>query len=877
MPLRDDSRLRFWAFSTRQFILVVAVLAIAGIALAVLVSRIDRDLVALTTAPTDNQQWEMAQVDVEALVLIDAIRAVEMGLDTSLDEVRKRFDIFYSRIDANRHRSRAVGDPDLTASAAALVRIRDGLEALVPLIDGPDPTLRSDLPQLRAEIERMRLEARAVALDYVRHFAQQSDAQRQAFAWLIERTTILGVVLLVALSLAVIVLIRVFQLSVTRAKVISESNERFQNTIFASRDAIIVAGDDGRVIEVNPAAERMFGYSHNAFLGNRIADLVVPERLRRGHLSSFARHVAIGWAPVGSQDRLVTTARRAGGEEFPVEISLGSAMLGSHRIVIGFVRDISDQLKAEHELIAARDDALAAARARSSLLAFMSHEMRTPLNGVLAILDLLRGTRLDARQRDYVATALRSGEILLNLIADALDVTRLQSDVLTLRTASFDLAGLLDEVAVINRPAAGARGDEIVLDVDLPALNVIGDRGRLRQILINLVGNAIKFTHDGVIRIIARAAQIDDDEARFEITVADSGIGIAPDQIERIFEEFVTIDAADARIPRGTGLGLAIARRIAALMGGTLTAESTLGAGSRFRLSIPLCTVPRPDAAPAAASAGPIRLPRPGAHILVVEDNPTNRLVTGEILGRLGCTFSTAEDGEEGLTKATEERFDLILMDVSMPRMDGIAATRALRAHPTARSRDVPIVGLTAHALPETEAELMAAGMQRCLYKPVRVAELAALLVDMLGTDPDDAPGPEPAGVPPVGPGPDTGRDAEALDAATSAELAELLGGEALTTRLAAFADELDGLGPALTSARVSGEFAALGRLAHRAAGSCAVFGARDLRAALNALEAACTLGTAEVVDPGLAALPPRIAQTRAAVDTLLDDLAEAE
>lgn len=888
MPWENDRSVRFWALSTRQFALVILVLALAGVALAVLATRINQELVALTAAPNDNQQWEMAQVDVELLVLIDTIRAVDMGLGATLDDVRTRFDIFYSRIDANLGRLGTTRAEDLEESAAALYRIKDSLDALVPLIDGSDAELATGLPRLGRDVVAMRPDARAVALDYVRYFAHRSDVQRQSLARLIGRTAGIGMALLVALSFSMIVLIRVFQLSVARARVIAESHERFQNTIFASRDAIIVAGDDGRVVEVNPAAERMFGYSHAAFLGARIADLLVPDHLREAHTSGFRRLVSTGRARSGTPDRVVTSARRASGEEFPVEISLGSATRGAHRIVIGFVRDISDQVRAEKELIAARDDALAAARARSSLLAFMSHEMRTPLNGVLAILDLLRGTRLEPRQREYVDTATRSGEILLHLIADALDVTRLQSDVLVLRAESFDLAGLLDEVATINRPAAGARGDEIRLDLDLPPLNVVGDRNRLRQILINLVGNAIKFTLDGTIGITAHAAQIDDAEALFEIAVTDTGLGIAPDQIEHIFEEFVTVDSSDPRIPRGTGLGLAIARRIAGLMGGTLTATSQPGEGSCFRLCVPMQTVPRPPEAMATpASAGAeAPLPRPGVRILVVEDNATNRLVTGEMLALFGCVVTEAEDGVAGVEKATAERFDLILMDVGMPRLDGIGATRAIRAAAEARSRDVPIVGLTAHALPGVEAELIAAGMQRCLYKPLRIADLRGLLVAMFGADPGGAalPLPDAPGATCPDDAPDDTADggaadpgAEVLDGETVAELAEMLGAEKLEARLAAYADELAGLAEALAGARAAGDLAAVGRIAHRTAGSSAVFGAGALRAALNRLETACARGDAMAVDGALAALPADLEAVRSAVDELAGDLADGD
>ncbi|NLH80612.1 MAG: PAS domain S-box protein, partial [Phyllobacteriaceae bacterium] len=501
MPWREDEKTRRRALSFRQFAMVLGVLAVAGAVLVLLGTRIAEELEALTGAPTDNQQWEMAQVEVEALVLSEAVKSVELGLASDLGEVRKRFDVFYSRIAATQTRRARTQDATVGEAVAALGRIRTSLDRLVPLIDGPDADLRARLGELRGAIDRLRVEVRAVALAYVRFFAQQSDVDRKVLADLIRETSLVGAAFFVFLSLSLMVLVRLFQLSIDRARALTESADRFQKTISASLDAIVVADDAGIVLDVNPAAEQMFGYSRNAFVGSSLVSLVTPARLREPHQVGFARFVATGRRKSGETGRLVTTARRSDGTEFPVELSLGASVRGEHRIVIGFVRDISDRVRIERELTSARDEALAAARARSDLLAFMSHEMRTPLNGVLAILDLLRETPLDTRQKDYIDTAMRSGEILLHLIADALDVTRLQSGLPMLRREVFDLGAMIEEVAAINRPAAATKGDGLVVASDLPVVGFVGDRNRLRQILMNLVGNAIKFTRDGTIRI----------------------------------------------------------------------------------------------------------------------------------------------------------------------------------------------------------------------------------------------------------------------------------------------------------------------------------------------------------------------------------------
>lgn len=861
MPWREDEKTRRRALSLRQFALVFGLLAIVGVVLGLLGARIARELEALTAAPSDNQQWEMAQVEVEALVLLDAVKSVELGLASDLDEVRKRFDIFYSRIAATQTRRAHARDATVDEAIAALGRIRTALDRLAPLIDGSDVDLRARLGDLRAEIGRLRIEARGIALTYVRYFAQKSDAERKSLADLIEETSFVGAVFFVFLSLSLMVLVRLFQLSVDRARALTESSDRFEKTISASLDAIVVADEAGLVLDVNPAAERMFGYSRNAFVGSSLVALVTPDRLREPHAVGFARFIATGQRRAGETGRLVTTARRADGTEFPVELSLGASVRGDHRIVIGFVRDISERVRIERELITARDDALAAARARSDLLAFMSHEMRTPLNGVLAILDLLRETPLDARQTGYIDTAMRSGEMLLHLIADALDVTRLQSGLPTLREEVFDLGGLIEEVAAINRPTAAAKGDGIVVDADLPPTGTLGDRNRLRQILMNLVGNAIKFTRDGTIRLEARIEGSASEVQIVEIAVVDTGIGIAPEEIDHVFEEFVALESSDARIPQGSGLGLAIARRLAELMGGTLTATSRVGEGSRFVLALPFrAAAAEETAAPPEEGVGEAR-PRSGLRVLLVEDNPTNRMVTHEMLATLGASVEEAEDGEVGVAAATAERYDLVLMDLGMPRLDGRAATRAIRANPQAASRDAPIVGLTAHALPGVEDDLVAAGMNRCLYKPLRLADLRALLVDLFGVA---APPRAEARI-------DGGEVSERtlLEVSELAELAEILGQDRLVARLEAFRGEIDRALPTLSALPL----AERGAAAHRLAGSAAVFGAVRLRAASTALETACARGDETEVDRSTAAFEVDAKATIVALAELLADL----
>lgn len=863
MPWRESERQRRRGLTVRQFGIMIVALAAAGIVLTVLGVKITRELSVLTATPNDNQQWSMAQFEVEALVLLDAIKSNETNLRSSLDEVRERFDIFYSRIDASRALHAKPGPTALTPSFESLRQVKAKLDEMTQWIDAPDGTLREHLADLRIDMEEIRATSRKVALEYVQYFAQKSDAERKNLSTLIKQTSVFAVLLYLILSLTLVVLVRLFYLSSERAKALAESNDRFQKTIFAALDAILVVDEDGRVLDVNPAAEGMFGYSRNAFIGGDLADLVIPPRFREQHINGFRQFIATRKRTSSEQDRRMITAQRSNGEEFPVELALGSSSHRAHNIVIGFIRDVSERLRIEKELIAARDEAVEAAHARSRLLGFMSHEMRTPLNGVLAILDLLRRTPLNERQAGYIETALRSGEILTHLIADALDVTGLQANLLTLREAPFDLSALIKEVASINRPMAEAHGDSVDLDLRLPSLSVVGDRNRMRQVLMNLVGNAVKNTHDGSIRLEASAEPRDDTSLDVEIAVVDTGVGIPADKLELIFNEFVTLDSSDSRIPRGTGLGLSIAQRLVGLMGGSLTATSEVGVGSRFIVKLPLKTAPE-EIAVAGVAPEDRAPPRAGLRVLLVEDNPTNRLVTGEMLTILGAEVDEAEDGVKGVEKASAIHYDMILMDLSMPNLDGVSATKAIRANEEAASRTTPIIGLTAQAMPGVVEELLAVGMQGCVYKPLRMAELSALLVDLFGTDDGGQDFPSER------------RDADdeppPLDAGLLAELSEMLGADRFLPKLKAFSEEIGHALPTLAPPSDRDGRKELAAKAHRLAGSASVFGAARLRMALLDLETACQAEDTTKIEVSLSAVQTIGAATLADIADMLPD-----
>lgn len=380
------------------------------------------------------------------------------------------------------------------------------------------------------------------------------------------------------------------------------------------------------------------------------------------------------------------------------------------------------------ELETAQRDAIAANEAKSAFLAVMSHELRTPMNGVLGMARALQRTRLDARQQTYVDTILRSGDGLLSILNDVLDISKIEAGRMELEVVAFDPKELGDQV--VELWAEGARAKQLTLtceaDPQLPP-RVLGDETRVRQIVMNLVSNALKFTETGSIRLEFAAAPGADGDGGIEIRVVDTGLGMTPQQQGRLFTPFVQAESSTARRFGGTGLGLAICRDLATRMGGEIGVESEAGRGSTFRVWLPL-----PAAEPAATEdAAPAALP--ALRILVADDNPINQAVARAVLEAAGVTIETAGDGAEVLERLRREPFDLVLMDVHMPLMDGVEAVGRIRDGQAGPS-DIPVIALTADAMTGEEARLKALGFDALQHKPVQPGALITAIAEVLAT-----------------------------------------------------------------------------------------------------------------------------------------------
>jgi signal transduction histidine kinase/BarA-like signal transduction histidine kinase len=384
--------------------------------------------------------------------------------------------------------------------------------------------------------------------------------------------------------------------------------------------------------------------------------------------------------------------------------------------------DMTDEIEARRELAVAHAHAEAAVRSKEEFLANMSHELRTPLTSVIGFAGLLRTAPLCPEQMRYLGRIEDAGQALMSTLNDVLDLSKLEAGGVELDRRPFALDAVLDQALGIIEAQAGAKGLTLAkqVEADVPPF-LLGDPERLRQILLNLLGNAVKFTTQGSVTLAARRlASGDDPIARIELSVTDTGIGVAHDMIDQVFERFTQADASVTRQFGGTGLGLSITRRLAEAMGGEVGADSALGHGSRF-----WCVVPLPVAADPgmALDAARTDAPSTGLHVLLADDNEANRELVGAILRAVGHQVDLAVNGAEAVAAVARGDYDLVLMDVQMPVQDGVSATQAIRRL-DGRAAHVPIIALSANVLAQQVETYRASGMNDHVAKPIVPAEL---------------------------------------------------------------------------------------------------------------------------------------------------------
>jgi two-component system, sensor histidine kinase and response regulator len=523
-----------------------------------------------------------------------------------------------------------------------------------------------------------------------------------------------------------------------QAAQVRESQAVIMSIVETAPDAIVMIDHLGHVIEFNPAAEGIFGYSKGHALGRRVDDLIIPPELRKAHNDGLARYLATGEGRTIGR-RLEVTSIKACGTEFPAELAINTVTRpGLPPLFVAFVRDITARKIAEESLRQAAVTAQAASRAKSEFLANMSHEIRTPMNGVIGMTELTLDTELTPRQREYLGMVKSSADSLMIVINDILDFSKIEAGKLSLDTAPFALRAALDETLHTLALRAHSKGIELAcrIDPDVPDA-LIGDSGRLRQVLVNLIGNAIKFTARGEVIVSVQVEDADDGVA-LRVAVADTGIGIPVVKLDTIFRPFEQADGSTTRHFGGTGLGLSISVRLIELMGGCIWVESEPGVGSTFWFTAKLGAQPKD----VSCRSEPDLLQLEGLVVLVVDDNATNRLILTEVLTGWGTRPIAVDSGPAALdalrsAKARGETIPIALIDGMMPGMDGFDLIERIRSDP--EIAQIRLLLLTSAGPPEDTARCRALKISDCLTKPVRQSLLYNSVVNAIALRNRDA------------------------------------------------------------------------------------------------------------------------------------------
>lgn len=538
-----------------------------------------------------------------------------------------------------------------------------------------------------------------------------------------------------------------------------------QKAILESANYTIISSKpDGLIVTFNRTAEQKLGYTAEEMIGKHtpaVIHLSEEVEARAMELSlELGRKIQPGFetfiakVSIGEIDEREWTYVRKDGTHFPVRLSV-TALFNESGEITGYLAvgsDITEQKRAAEELLQAKETAEGASRAKSDFLATMSHEIRTPMNGIIGMSSLLLDTDLQPKQREMVDAVRQSGDALMTIIEDILDFSKIEARKLDLMEEVFRLESVIRGVVDLLHHKAMAREIELIVNIapDVPS-TLIGDPGRLRQILMNLVGNGIKFTDEGHIRIdVKRLESTTDGLVNLEMSVTDTGIGMTPEQQAQLFQAFTQVDSSSTRRFGGTGLGLAISKRLVELMGGKIGVESQCQAGSRFWLHLPMRValteaMPLPEeklAIEETATIADSTSSKP--RLLVVEDNEVNARMAIMMLEKYGYAAELATDGEEGVDRFASGVYDGVLMDCHMPRMDGYEATRAIREIESSNTWQRPrcrIIAMTANVMEGERERCLEAGMDDYVSKPLRAKPLTEALarISVLSETKEDA------------------------------------------------------------------------------------------------------------------------------------------
>jgi PAS domain S-box-containing protein len=512
-------------------------------------------------------------------------------------------------------------------------------------------------------------------------------------------------------------------------KLLRKNEIMLSGVISSALDAIVITGQFGHIIHWNQAATEIFGYTEKEVKGRTLMETIIPLSYEYTDWNGLQGFQSAGGGSILNQ-RLELTAVRKNGEEFPIELAVTAIEDESESYYSAFIRDISQRRQREQELVQMKEKAEQAAKAKSQFLSVMSHELRTPLNAVIGITHLLLQSHPREDQQEDLRTLQFSGESLLHIINDILDFTKLDSGKIELSAIDFNLRDLSQ--SLYQSFSFKAKEKNIVFDVEYDEkmpFYVKGDNFRLSQVLNNLISNAIKFTQEGFVKLKIELISRQGNALVTQFSVIDSGIGIPEEKQEKIFEQFTQADSDTTRLYGGTGLGLSISARLVELMGSAIVVTSMPGEGSNFRFTLVFQQGSKRDAmtsTPKVVSKSNDQFAN--KLILLAEDNAFNANIARRFITGWGANLEIVVDGRQALEFVSRRKYDLILMDVQMPVLDGFACTRKIRKH----FKDVPIIAITASPKNEIISEIRECGMNDFVSKPFKPNELRAKLLEWL-------------------------------------------------------------------------------------------------------------------------------------------------
>jgi PAS domain S-box-containing protein len=811
MPERIAASERFHFFGLFGLLSASALLVTLSVVAFNLLAHVSK----LKMAPNDNIHWGLVELSSEN-------SRFELALaETSTDdkdwvELEKRLNILYSRADLIRTAGAYEFVRNSPVLAPMLAKVSEHIESYAAVLDQPDLPRPEKLSRLKALVPETRATVRELGVGALGEAAKISDKVRSDLRSFIQLIGIVGILLVGMLVALIIFYYTQGRRLRAREGDLIESRERMSATSRVSIDAVVVADRELRIADFNDSAIACFGIERQLALGSDMIDLLFAPHHRRQLRTSILKLLNGPEDYIGNL--IEVDALHADGREIPMEMSLGVAQTLNGPIAIAFLRDITQRRGSELALRKALEDAREAELAKSRFLAIMSHEIRTPINGIIGALELLHGTDLTSVQSNHVRLAFQSGEALLSIIRNILDISKMDVAGIELQTAALSLESLCRSAAEVAESGQSDRENRMQINIapDVPRY-VVADGDRLQQVLLNLLNNAQKFTLRGDIHLNVTKAGGTGNQPLIEFSVVDTGIGFDDKKTGNLFKEFSTLDNTNQRKTGGTGLGLAISKRLVMAMGGEIGAHGEKGLGSRFwfRVTLPVASQPALES-PALVSA------RSNRHIkvLLVDDNITNLVVTKERLASAGFEVDTASGGLEGVAMGTKNVYDVILMDISMPDVDGLEATRRLRASGMP-SGQVPIIALTAAAMRENVNSALAAGMDGFLSKPMRRAALIAEIERLVSTRQQKS-------------------SEGGLDDKVLKDLEGEVGQDAMRRAMLAFGTELQKHQASLARVRDNEDLRLFERVCHTLAGSASALGAMELARLANELEAGC-------------------------------------